>query len=66
MKAWNIDTTNPDLLWKEADKDGKGMVLFDEFVQWAIKKNLDLDNDDNLDFEDQNKVDRIYEEKLAN
>ena len=30
------------------------MVLFDEFVQWAIKKNLDLEDDDNLDLDDQN------------
>ena len=25
------------------------MVLFDEFSEWAIRKNLDLDDDDNLD-----------------
>ena len=25
------------------------MVLFDEFSDWAIRKNLDLDDDDNLD-----------------
>lgn len=33
-------------LFKEADADGKGMVLFSEFCSWAIKKNLDLDTDD--------------------
>ena len=27
------------------------MVLFDEFSAWAIMKNLDLDDDDNLDKE---------------
>ena len=25
------------------------MILFNEFVEWAISKNLDLDDDDNLD-----------------
>jgi len=35
--------------WKEADKDGKGQVLFVEFVNWAFNKKLDLDDDDNAD-----------------
>jgi hypothetical protein len=30
MKDW--------ALWREADSDGKGMVLFIEFADWAIKK----------------------------
>ena len=25
------------------------MILFDEFCEWAIKKNLDLDDDDDVD-----------------
>jgi hypothetical protein len=25
------------------------MILFNEFVEWAVRKNLDLDDDDNLD-----------------
>ena len=28
------------------DKDGGGMVLFVEFCDWAIKKNLDIEDDD--------------------
>ena len=27
------------------DKNGGGMILFDEFCEWAIKKNLDLEDD---------------------
>jgi hypothetical protein len=38
MKDWTIDVSNPDALWREADSDGKGMVLFIEFADWAIKK----------------------------
>jgi len=25
------------------------MILFNEFCEWAIKKNLDLDDDDDVD-----------------
>ena len=47
MNRWNIEG-DPATLFKEADADGKGMILFIEFCQWAIKKNLDLDTDDDL------------------
>lgn len=45
MERWGIKG-DPVELFKEADGDGKGMVLFNEFCRWAIKKNLDLDTDD--------------------
>jgi len=32
--------------FKKIDKNGGGVILFDEFVQWAISKNLDLEDDD--------------------
>lgn len=35
--------------WKDADKDGKGQILFVEFVDWAFKNKLDLDDDDDAD-----------------
>jgi Ca2+-binding EF-hand superfamily protein len=38
MKDWAIDVSNPDALWREADSDGHGMILFIEFADWAIKK----------------------------
>lgn len=41
--------SDPQAQWSECDSDGKGMVLFDEFAQWAINKNLDLDDDDDDD-----------------
>lgn len=49
LKKWGIDTTNMDQQWKEADVDGKGQVLFIEFVHWAFNKHLDLDDDDDAD-----------------
>ena len=49
MERWGIDMSNPAGAWAECDRDGKGKVLFEEFSDWAIKKNLDLDTDDNDD-----------------
>ncbi|CAB9514451.1 EFh [Seminavis robusta] len=46
MAKWGIDLSDPKAQWKECDKDGGGMVLFAEFCDWAIKKNLDLEDDD--------------------
>lgn len=49
LQKWNIDTSNMEKQWKDADKDGKGQILFVEFVDWAFKNQLDLDDDDNAD-----------------
>jgi len=49
LKIWGIDTSNLDQEWKDADKDGKGQILFEEFVNWAFKKQLDLEDDDDGD-----------------
>ncbi len=49
LQKWGIDVSNPEKLWREADRDGGGQVLFIEFCDWAIKKNLDLDDDDDDD-----------------
>ena len=43
--------SDPEKEWKEADKDGSGNILFIEFCDWAIKRNLDLDDDDDGDKE---------------
>lgn len=46
MARWNLKIQNPDQVFKQIDKNGGGYILFDEFCQWAIKQNLDLDDDD--------------------
>jgi hypothetical protein len=46
MKKWGIVISDPMTTFKLIDKDNGGMILFDEFCQWAIQKNLDLDDDD--------------------
>lgn len=35
--------------FKQIDSNGGGQILFDEFCDWSIGRNLDLDDDD--DFE---------------
>ncbi len=37
--------------FNQIDTNHGGIILFDEFSAWAIKKNLDLEDDD--DFEDE-------------
>ena len=46
---WGIDMSNPAAQWRKCDSNGAGMVLFDEFCNWAIKTGLDLDDDDDND-----------------
>lgn len=38
--------SNPESMWNEIDLNAGGVILFDEFCQWAIQKNLDLEDDD--------------------
>lgn len=46
LTNWGVDMSNPEAQWKICDSDGKGMVLFDEFCNFAIRSSLDLDDDD--------------------
>ena len=48
LKKWGIDMSNPKQQWQQLDADGKGMALFNEFAEWAIAKNLDLEDDDDV------------------
>ena len=49
IASWGVDMSNTEKMWKECDRDGGGMVLFIEFCDWAIKKHLDLKDDDDDD-----------------
>lgn len=46
MKKWGIEVTDPAATFKQIDKDNGGEITFKEFCDWAIKKNLDIDEDD--------------------
>jgi len=47
LTKWNIDMSDPEAQWQKCDKNSGGKILFSEFCDWAIQKNLDLDYDDN-------------------
>jgi len=50
IATWGVKVKDPKAAFREIDKDGGGMILFDEFADWALKKQLDIEDDD--DFED--------------
>jgi len=37
---------DPAAQWKDCDSDGSGFVTFDEFCDWAFKKNMDVEYED--------------------
>jgi Ca2+-binding EF-hand superfamily protein len=46
MEKWGVKITDPEKTFNEIDTCG-GAIMFDEFCHWAIKKNLDIEDDDN-------------------
>jgi len=48
LARWGIKITDAQASFKEIDTNGGGIVLFDEFVDWAMDKNLDLEDDDSF------------------
>ena len=51
MEKWGVKITDPKAEFKKIDTNNSGSIMFDEFCEYAIKKNLDLEDDD--DFEDE-------------
>ena len=50
IENWVGPIDDPQAEFDSIDKNGGGIILFDEFCAWSIKKNLDLEDDD--DFQD--------------
>ena len=46
MEVWVGPIEDVEAEFAKIDKNGGGVILFDEFVAWAITKNLDLEDDD--------------------
>ena len=38
--------------FEKIDKNGGGQILFSEFVDWALERNLDIEDDVDEDIED--------------
>ena len=49
MERWVGPIEDIDAAFDDVDLNGGGMILFNEFVRWAIKKALDLEDDDDYD-----------------
>jgi len=43
--AWGVKIDDPNAAFAEIDLNGGGQVLFDEFADWAINKELQLEGD---------------------
>ena len=46
LEKWVGEINDPEKTFKKIDKNGGGMILFDEFCDYAWERNLDLDDDD--------------------
>eukprot|EP00033_Pygsuia_biforma_P000154 GCRY01000198.1.p1 GENE.GCRY01000198.1~~GCRY01000198.1.p1 ORF type:complete len:204 (+),score=44.82 GCRY01000198.1:77-613(+) len=46
MAEWGVEIADPEAEFAEVDTNGGGQILFHEFADWAIKKSLDLEDDD--------------------
>lgn len=44
IEKWGFKVYYPDQTFKVLDKNGGGMVLFDEFAEWAISRSLELED----------------------
>lgn len=49
VEKWGMHIKDPAEVFAEIDGDGGGMILFDEFADWAIRKQLDLPDDDDAE-----------------
>ena len=49
MEKWGVKIDNPEAEFNKIDKNKGGSIMFDEFAEYAIKKNLDLEDDDDFD-----------------
>ena len=45
LEKWVGTLADPRADFGAIDADGSGSITFDEFCDWSIKKNLDLDKD---------------------
>ena len=52
LAKWGVKITDPKAEFKKIDTNNSGSIMFDEFCEYAIKKNLDLEDDDDFDDEE--------------
>ena len=52
LEKWGVKIMYPKAEYKKIDNNNSGSIMFDEFCEYAIKKNLDLEDDDDFDDEE--------------
>ena len=60
LNKWGVKIDDPVKEFNKIDTNHGGVILFDEFCSYAIKKNLDLEDDDDFDDEEISKMKKIY------
>eukprot|EP00759_Apiculatamorpha_spiralis_P004021 PhF_6_TR12276/c0_g1_i3/m.19470 len=45
LAKWGVKITDVEGEFRKIDKNGGGEILFDEFAEWALAKNLDVEQD---------------------
>jgi len=56
LNKWGVKIDDPVKEFNKIDTNHGGVILFDEFCSYAIKKNLDLEDDDDFDDEEISKM----------
>ena len=56
LEKWGIKINDPESEFNKIDINNGGVIMFDEFCTYAIKKNLDLEDDDDFDDDDIKKM----------
>ena len=56
LEKWGIKIDDPESEFNKIDINNGGVIMFDEFCTYAIKKNLDLEDDDDFDDDDIKKM----------
>lgn len=52
LEKWGVKIKDPQAEFHKIDTNKGGVIMFDEFCQYAIDKSLDLEDDDNFDDEE--------------
>ena len=56
LEKWGVKIDDPVTVFNKIDTNHGGVIMFDEFCSYAIKKNLDLEEDDDFDDEEIQKM----------
>lgn len=60
MQKWGIEIDDPKEAFDSIDTSQGGQIMFDEFCDWAINKNLNLEYDENFDDEELAKLAELH------